>query len=230
MPLLAAALAATGTHLVWSALALGRRDLARPSRRPERAAAVEVWLRQAGLGDASPRGFAAASAATGLVAATVVVVALGAALPALASGAVAATIPWSVLRERRRARRLAAQEAWPGLIEEIRLLTGSVGRSVPHALFEAGRHAPAELADAFADAHRAWLLTTDFGHTIDHLKARLADPTADAACETLLVAHEVGGTSLDARLAALAEDRLADLTDRKDAIAKQAGCASPVGS
>ena len=55
------------------------------------------------------------------------------------------------------------------------------------------------------------------------LKDRLADPTADAACETLLVAHELGGTDLDRRLEALAEDRVQDAQGRKDARAKQAG-------
>src|SRR5205085_2522237 len=55
------------------------------------------------------------------------------------------------------------------------------------------------------------------------LKSRLADPTADATCETLLVAHEIGGTDLDRRLASLVEDRIQDLHGRKDARAKQAG-------
>ena len=55
------------------------------------------------------------------------------------------------------------------------------------------------------------------------LRAHLADPTADAACETLLVAHEVGGTDLAHRLEALAEDRRQDALGRKDARAKQAG-------
>ena len=55
------------------------------------------------------------------------------------------------------------------------------------------------------------------------LKANLADPTADAVCETLLVAHEVGGTDLDRRLEALIDDRVQDTQGRKDARAKQAG-------
>lgn len=55
------------------------------------------------------------------------------------------------------------------------------------------------------------------------LKGRLADATADATVETLLVAHEVGGTDLDRRLGALVEDRIAHLQGRKDAEARQAG-------
>ena len=42
-------------------------------------------------------------------------------------------------------------------------------------------------------------------------------------CETLLVAHEVGGTDLDRRLEALIDDRVQDAQGRKDARAKQAG-------
>ena len=109
------------------------------------------------------------------------------------------------------------------MIEEIRLLTGSVGRSIPQALFEVGRNGPDELRPAFAAAHREWLLSTDFGRTVDVLKAQLADPTADATLETLLIAHELGGADLGRRLEALAEDRRRDTHDRKDARAKQAG-------
>ena len=50
-----------------------------------------------------------------------------------------------------------------------------------------------------------------------------ADPTADATFETLLVAHELGGTDLGRRLTDLASDRLADVHARKDARARQAG-------
>jgi tight adherence protein B len=109
------------------------------------------------------------------------------------------------------------------MIEEIRLHTGSLGRSIPQALFEVGRRAPDELKPAFAAAEREWLISTDFERTVGVLKERLADATADAALETLLVAHEVGGSDLDRRLAALVEDRAQDLQGRKDARAKQAG-------
>jgi tight adherence protein B len=90
-------------------------------------------------------------------------------------------------------------------------------------LFEVGRRCPEELRPAFEAAHREWLISTDFARTVDVLKAGLADPTADAACETLLVAHELGGSDLDRRLEALIEDRIQDTQGRKDATAKQAG-------
>jgi tight adherence protein B len=132
-------------------------------------------------------------------------------------------VPAASLRVRGGQRRSAAQESWPRIIEEIRILTTSLGRSVPQALFEAGRAAPEPLRPAFAAARREWLLSTDFARTVSVLKAELADPTADAACETLLVAHEVGGTDLDRRLEALIEDRILDVQGRKDARSRQAG-------
>jgi tight adherence protein B len=42
-------------------------------------------------------------------------------------------------------------------------------------------------------------------------------------CETLLIAHEVGGSDVDRRLSALIDDRIADLQGRKDAESQQAG-------
>jgi tight adherence protein B len=141
----------------------------------------------------------------------------------LAAGAFAATFPLASYRARRRARRAAAMDAWPRLLEELRILTSSLGRSIPQALFETGRRAPEELRPAFASAQREWLLSTDFARTLHVLKSQLADPTADAVCETLLVAHEVGGIDLDRRLEALIDDRVQDTQGRKDARAKQAG-------
>jgi tight adherence protein B len=109
------------------------------------------------------------------------------------------------------------------MIEEVRLLTGSVGLSIPQALLDVGRRGPEPLRPAFAAAEREWRITTDFARTTAVLSDQLADPTADVVCETLLVAHEVGGADLEARLAALAEDRADDLRHRKDARAAQAG-------
>ena len=98
-----------------------------------------------------------------------------------------------------------------------------MGRSIPQALFEVGRRGPLELRPAFDAAHREWLISTDFERTLTVLKGRLADPTADATCETLLIAHELGGSDLERRLEALIDDRVLDTQGRKDARAKQAG-------
>jgi len=147
----------------------------------------------------------------------------GAIVPSIAVGLCAATAPLASYRVRRANRRARAQDAWPRMIEEIRLLTSSLGRSIPQALFEVGRRAPDDMLPAFDAAHREWLISTDFERTLTVLKGGLADPTADATCETLLVAHTVGGSDLDRRLEALIEDRIQDTQGRKDARAKQAG-------
>lgn len=219
-------LAGSGAYLVYSsavrrrsgarrqASAIGSRGLPRRAR---------AWLVQAGLGGVRPRELAAVMASLGALGALGAYVAFGAPLPALAVGAATAGSPLASYRVKRRAGRAVAMDAWPRLLEEVRIHTSSLGRSVPQALFEVGRRAPAELRPAFEAAHREWLLGTDFARSLAVLKAQLADPTADVACETLLVAHEVGGTDLDRRLEALIEDRIQDAQDRKDARAKQAG-------
>lgn len=181
------------------------------------------WLVQAGLEDVQPAEFAAVVVVLLVVGAVGAFALFGGVLPPIIAGAFASSFPVASYRRRRERRREEAREAWPRMIEEIRMLTGSLGRSIPQAVLEVGRRAPAELRPAFAAAEREWLLSTDFTRTTRVLKARLADPTADATCETLLVAHQVGGADLDRRLAALAENRAEDLRGRKDARAKQAG-------
>ncbi len=97
------------------------------------------------------------------------------------------------------------------MIEELALLTGSLGRSVPQALFEVGTSAPVEIGPAFAAAHREWLVSTDFARTIAVLKARLADAAADAASTRSSSPTRWGGTDLDRRLAALVDDGIVHL-------------------
>src|SRR3546814_5447126 len=63
----------------------------------------------------------------------------GGIVPALAIGGFAGSFPVASYRMRRAARRSAAMDAWPRMLEELRILTSSVGRSVPPALFEVGQ-------------------------------------------------------------------------------------------
>jgi tight adherence protein B len=227
LPLVVALAGAYGVFLLYTAAVFGWRGLGvGPSRLragigPR--ARAEQWLAQAGLEGVGPTEFVTVMAVLFVVGAGVTFAALGALLPALAVGGFAATYPAASYRGRRQQRRMRAAESWPRMIEEIALLTGSLGRSVPQALFEVGRGSPEEMRPAFAAAQRQWLLSTDFERSVAVLKAGLADATADAACETLLVAHEVGGTDVQRRLAALVDDRIADLQGRKDARARQAG-------
>lgn len=224
--LLLASSAALGTFYLytaviqkWSGFGFGPRIERRTSTRVP----YREWMVQAGLAELRLSEFAAVMGALFVLAFLGAFVVFGGVLPAVIAGVFAASFPIATYRARRIARRAAAQEGWPRMIEEIRLLTANVGRSIPQALFEAGTRAPAEMRSAFDAAHREWLISTDFPRTLSVLKAGLADPTADAACETLLVANDVGGSDLDGRLAALIEDRIQDTQGRKDSHAKQAG-------
>lgn len=226
MSVVLALVAAYGTFLLWTALALGWRGLGPGPRRPKAPRSAPPWRRwlaQAGLAETRPAEFVAVMAVLGVGGGGVAFALFGGPLPSLVTAALVASLPLGTYQARRRRRRAAARAAWPRMIEEMRVQTGSLGRSIPQALFETGRRGPPDLRSAFAAAEREWLVSTDFARTVAVLKEELEDPTADAACETLLVAHEVGGTDLDRRLAALAEDRAQDLQGRKDAEARQAG-------
>jgi tight adherence protein B len=228
--LLVALLAGYGTHLVataigsgWRGVGPGPRRAAPRAPRPTPAERARSWLSQAGLGEVDLAEFAAALGGLTVIGALVGGLVFGAFVPAVVIGALAGSLPVAAYRRRRNNRREHAREAWPRLIDEIRILTGSAGHSIPQALLEVGRSGPEELRPAFAAAQREWLLSTDFTRTVAVLKQLLADPTADVACETLLIAHELGGTELDRRLDDLATDRRIDVQERKDALARQAG-------
>lgn len=210
--LVLAMVGAYGVHLLYTSLALGWRGVgpgpARRARRPL---------------PSVPRDVLAVTVVLVVLGAAVGWTLFGGAVPPAAVGAALGAVPALSARASRERRRAMAREAWPRLIEEIRIKTTSLGRSIPQALLEVGAHAPAELHPAFEQARREWLLSTDFERTLDVLRAQLADATADAVCETLLVAHQIGGNDVDRCLAALIEDRIMDLQGRKDAASRQAG-------
>ena len=226
--ILFAAAGAYGVHLMYSAWAFGwvgvgvGKPRARTSVRRNRRS-ISDWLVQAGVGDTSAREFWAASVGAGIAGAAIAWVIFGGIIVAAAAGLTSSLLPVAAFRSRRTNRIATAQGAWPHLIEEIRVLTGAAGRSIPQALFEVGVRGPEAFRAAFAEAQREWLLSTDFEATIDLLQRRLADPAADIAFETLLVAHRLGGADLDRRLSELAEDRRLEQVGRLDAMAKQAG-------
>lgn len=220
-------LAVVGGWLLYSSVAVAR---GRPAhsrlRLPPKGLSngvARAWLVQAGIGEVSVGEFATAVGAVFVVGLLGGYLLFAALLPAAIAGCLAASLPVSAYRRRRELRMERAAETWPRLLEEMRLRTGSLGRSVPQALFEAARRAPVEWRPAFAAAEREWLLTTDFARTAALLKDRLADATADVVLETLLLAHEIGGTDLDGKLTDLIEDRVLDLQNRKDAASRQAG-------
>jgi tight adherence protein B len=224
---LLALVAALGVFLVYTSVVFGWRGLGfGPNpvvRRERRRVDVAEFLVQSGLDRVGVSEFLAAVAVLAALGFGLGYGVFGGVLPGMAVAAGAMWLPVGSARARRARRRDQAREAWPRMIEEIRLQAVSLGRSIPQALFTVGARGPEELRPAFSAARREWLISTDFDRTLDVLKARLADPTADVVCETLLIAHEIGGSDVDRRLRALVDDRIEDLQGRKDARSKQAG-------
>lgn len=224
--LLLALAAAYGTFLLYTALVLGWRGLGpgQAAMSRERGAHLAVaFLIRTGLDHVRPVEAAAVFAGLFGLGAALAWALFGGLLPPLTGGLFMATLPLAAARTRRERRRVEAAEAWPKLIEELRIKTTALGRSIPQALFDVGRHAPPDLRPAFEAGRREWLISTDFERSLAVLKTQLADPTADAVCETLLVANDIGGSEIDRCLAALVDDRVMDQQGRKDALAHQAG-------
>ena len=221
-----ACLAGWGVFLLYTSLVFGWRTFGvspRPSKGRGRLRPSD-WLAQAGMHDVRVPEFLAVVGAVMIAAGSLGWMLFGAAMPSTVIALLAAVAPIAAYRARRDRLRAAARDAWPHLLEEIRLLTSSLGRSLPVAVLEAGAKAPTlPMREAFAAAQREWLLSTDFARLCSVLKAQLADPTADATCETLLIAHEIGGADLQHRIGALIEDRTTDLQERFDAQSRQAG-------
>ena len=219
-----AGVGAVGVHLVYSALVFGRAGVG-PGGGARRSARRRLadWLAQAGLDEVRPRQFVATVLVLVVAGAALGYLVFGGLVPAAVAGVLTGGLPVASYRARRNRLQEQARDAWPRMIEEVRLQVGGMGRSIPQALFDVGRRGPEPMRAAFAAAEQEWLVSTDLARSLATVKARLADSTADTVCETLLVAHEVGAGHLDRHLAALVEDRILELDGRRDALAEQAG-------
>jgi tight adherence protein B len=219
--------AAYGMHLTYTALAM-RWTGTRPGPRsaptvPDNHHRLRDLLAQSGLGAIRPFEVLTALTCAWALGAIVCFALFGTIIASCVGGTMAATAPIAAIRQRRQKRLTVARQSWPRMIEELRLLTASAGRSLPQALLEVGLGGPREFREAFASAQREWTLTTDFPRTLLVLRNALADPTCDAICETLLIAHEAGGSGVEQRLAELALDRREDAKYRNDVEARQSG-------
>ena len=208
MSVLVAVAGAYGVFLLYTA-ALGDAGRRGKSSTPwsRRRRSARDWLTQAGLAEVRPLEFVLVVGVFGIVGAAIGLVLFAGILPAAVLGAFVATSPVAWYRAQRARRMAESQDAWPRMIEELRLLTGSLGRSVPQALFEVGRGASKELRAGFAAAQREWLLSTDFERALKVLKAALADDTAD-------VVHGLAGV-VPARVLGVFQAQLASPVVRK---------------
>lgn len=221
--LLLAVVAAYGVHLLYSAVVFRWNGVQPGPPAPETQDTQISLISRLGLGDFDPRALIAAIALLTFVGFIFGILLFGGFIPAILIALFASTVPVGVARVRRERELELAHQEWPALIEEIRLLTGSLGRSIPQATFEVGLRSSGGLRPAFEEAHREWLISTDFNRSLGVLKNTLSHNTADVVAETLLTAHELGGGEVGNRLAALSQDRMIDQQHRRDAVARQAG-------
>lgn len=222
--LLIAFVAAYGVHLLYTSVAFGWKG-PQPGpyvERKQRSSSSD-FVSSLGLGDLNVATLASAMLVVAVVGFAVGTLLFGGVLPAMMIAAFAALSPVGIARVRHERLVEASHYAWPGIIEEIRLLTGTLGRSIPQATFEVGLRTHEGLRPAFEEAHREWLISTDFARSLDVLKRLLGHNTADVVAETLLTAHELGGGEVGNRLGALATDRMTDQRHRRDAAARQSG-------
>lgn len=222
--LLIASIAAYGVHLIYTSVAFGWKGT-QPGPKLERKQRVSAadYISKLGLGDLHPLALLSSMCVVAVVGFAFGTLLFGGVIPAALIGIFAAISPVGVARVRHEQLVDSAHHAWPGIIEEIRLLSGTLGRSIPQATFEVGLRTHDGLRPAFEEAHREWLISTDFARALDVLKSQLGHNTADVVAETLLTAHELGGGEVGNRLGALATDRMTDQRHRRDAIARQSG-------
>ena len=166
----------------------------------------------------------------GVVGLVVTFLLFGAPLPALLGGVLASMLTAVSARAELERRQERVADVWPAVLEETRVLAGAGGHPIPHALFEAGRRTPKDIRESFGAAQREWQTSTDFARALTVLKGELAEASTDVVCETLLIAHQVGGTGVDRRLEALIDDRLRELDLRRDANSARRVRGSPAAS
>ena len=221
--LLLALTAGYGTFLAYTAVVYGWTGLGGGPREQTASSIRRPLTARLGLSAWTGRDATLVILATSVLGGLVGFVIFGGWIAPIICGAATATVPVGLERLRVEKTRDEAAQMWPRMIDEIRIRTTTAGLPIPQALLEVGLRGPEPYRPAFHRARRTWLITTDFGETVSVLKRELADPTGDVVCETLLVAHDVGGAEVERYLTSLSEDRLMDLHGRKDAKAKQAG-------
>ena len=156
---------------------------------------IDEQLVQAGIEGVSAGQLIGASVALGLVVFVLVAGVSRVALIGLVFGGFAASVPFNVVRSRRRKRTLELREVWPEVVDN--LASGiRAGLSLPEAVSQLGVRGPELLRPAFDRFAADYRATGRFGECLDRLKAGLADPVGDRVVESLRMAREVGGTDL----------------------------------
>lgn len=192
-------IAATGVLSLWSGF------VSPPATRTGRwRLKLEAACSASGVGWATPRTAAAASAIAGVVGAALAAALTSSAPAAAVAGISAASWPWAYVRGRARKRAAALRDEWP---DALGVLIASIraGVSLPQACLDAVDRAGPGLRPGFVAFRASYRATGRFRTALTRLREELADPVADRVVVALEMAHEVGGNDLVRILQTLAD-------------------------
>jgi tight adherence protein B len=187
---------------------------------PVRTTRLRSLLDRAGFERVPVSVFIAASVCVGLVAGAAAEAALGVLALDAAALAAGVLLPVSVARHRGRSRRRASLTVWPDAVDHLVSAVRS-GVALPDSVSTLAHAGPLAGRAAFAEFEALYRTTGNFGISLDALKARLADPTADRIFETLRMSREVGGTDLTRVLRSLSAYLREDAAIRNEVEARQ---------
>jgi tight adherence protein B len=187
---------------------------------PVRTTRLRSLLDRAGFERVPVSVFIAASVCVGLVAGAAAEASLGVLALDAAALAAGVLLPVSVARHRGRSRRRASLTVWPDAVDHLVSAVRS-GVALPDSVSTLAHAGPLAGRAAFAEFEALYRTTGNFGISLDALKARLADPTADRIFETLRMSREVGGTDLTRVLRSLSAYLREDAAIRNEVEARQ---------
>ena len=215
MTLFAALCAGAGSYLIW--LACWKTDK-KPKRRPE--PRIALLLKQAGITKVSTRLFYLLSLGTGTIVAVIILALTGLYNLSLILGVAGCLVPRFYIGQRAKKRNAAIRDLWPDVVDHLRSAIRA-GLSLPEALLQLQYRGPEQLRPAFEDFAADYRSTGEFVASLNRLKDRLADPTADNIIEALKVTREVGGTDLGRLLGTLSEFLRENARTRSELEARQ---------
>lgn len=218
IPLLGAA-GGTGLLLLASPVLWPRR--ATGEHRPRRwSTAIGDRLARAGFPRIAPGVFVLMSVVLGTACGALAAAVTGLPAAALLAVVVGAATPWTAAGWRAHSRAKAARALWPEVVDHL-VAAIRAGMPLPDALAGLAELGPAALQGGFERFASHWRRTGTVGPALDELKERFADPTADRLIEVLRMAREVGGTELPSVLRDLAAHLRQDLALRAEVEARQ---------
>jgi tight adherence protein B len=183
---------------------------------PVRTTRLRSVLDRAGFERVPVSVFIAASVCMGLVAGAAAEASLGVLALDAAALAAGVLLPVSVARHRGR----SSLTVWPDAVDHLVSAVRS-GVALPDSVSTLAHAGPVAGRAAFAEFEALYRTTGNFGISLDALKARLADPTADRIFETLRMSREVGGTDLTRVLRSLSAYLREDAAIRNEVEARQ---------